>query len=95
MSATYSWTVNGEEARSNDSIGYTFSAAGDYTIVVTVKLFDDRTQCAEATTTMKVRITGSCTYTQGYWKTHPEAWPVDSLFLGNRFYNKNELLSIL
>ena len=26
---------------------------------------------------------GGCTLTQGYWKNHPEAWPVDTLQLGN------------
>jgi hypothetical protein len=37
---------------------------------------------------------GNCTYTQGYWKTHPEAWPVASLTLGSVVYNQAQLLSI-
>jgi len=36
-----------------------------------------------------------CTYTRGYWAQHPDAWPVDSLTLGNVSYTKAELLSIL
>ncbi len=36
-----------------------------------------------------------CTLTQGFWKNHPEAWPVDELTLGNRTYTKAELLVIL
>lgn len=37
-----------------------------------------------------------CTfYTQGYWKNHSEAWPVEQLTLGQRIYSKSELLSIL
>lgn len=36
-----------------------------------------------------------CTLTQGYWKNHEEAWPVDSLMLGSRTYAKAELLLIL
>ncbi|UYZ60401.1 hypothetical protein [Hymenobacter latericus] len=36
-----------------------------------------------------------CTYTQGYWKNHPEAWPVSSLTLGSRTYTKAQLLEIL
>ncbi|AYA36525.1 hypothetical protein D3Y59_05315 [Hymenobacter oligotrophus] len=36
-----------------------------------------------------------CTYTQGYWKNHPEAWPVQELVLGNTTYNKDQLLAIL
>jgi hypothetical protein len=35
-----------------------------------------------------------CTYTQGYWKNHPEAWPVANLTLGSVTYTKAQLLSI-
>ncbi|HVP37721.1 MAG TPA: hypothetical protein VMS93_00910 [Candidatus Saccharimonadales bacterium] len=37
----------------------------------------------------------NCTYTQGYWKNHPSAWPVTSLTLGTVTYNQSQLLSIL
>ena len=37
----------------------------------------------------------NCTFTQGYWKTHPDAWPVDSLMLGTVMYSQAQLLSIL
>lgn len=36
-----------------------------------------------------------CTYTIGYWKNHPEAWPVASLTLGTVNYNAAQLMSIL
>jgi hypothetical protein len=36
-----------------------------------------------------------CTLTQGYWKNHPEDWPVSSLQLGSVVYTKAQLLSIL
>lgn len=36
-----------------------------------------------------------CTLTQGYWKNHPEVWPVDQLTLGTVLYTANELLQIL
>jgi hypothetical protein len=36
----------------------------------------------------------NCTFTQGYWKNHPGAWPVTSLPLGNVVYTAAELLSI-
>lgn len=44
-------------------------------------------------------LTGSpvghdCTYTQGYWKTHPTVWPVASLTLGTVNYTKAQLLQI-
>lgn len=37
----------------------------------------------------------NCTFTQGYWKNHEEAWPVSSLTLGTVSYTKAELLQIL
>jgi hypothetical protein len=37
----------------------------------------------------------NCTFTQGYWKTHPEAWPVTNLTLGTVNYNQTQLLQIL
>jgi hypothetical protein len=39
--------------------------------------------------------TNRCPLTQGYWKTHPAAWPVTSLTLGTVVYNQSQLLSIL
>ena len=36
-----------------------------------------------------------CTNTPGYWKNHPEAWPVSSLTLGVNTYNQQQLLDIL
>src|SRR5688572_1094170 len=37
---------------------------------------------------------GGCTFTQGFWKNHPEDWPVEELTLGDRVYTKAELLAI-
>lgn len=37
---------------------------------------------------------GDCTYTQGYWKNHPSAWPTTSLTLGTVTYNQAQLLAI-
>lgn len=37
----------------------------------------------------------NCTFTQGYWKNHPDAWPVSSLTLGNVTYTETQLLQIL
>lgn len=38
---------------------------------------------------------GCVYYTQGYWKNHPDDWPVESLNLGEATYTKDQLLSIL
>jgi uncharacterized delta-60 repeat protein len=36
-----------------------------------------------------------CPRTHGYWKNHPDAWPVSSLMIGSQSYTKAELLVIL
>lgn len=35
-----------------------------------------------------------CTYTQGYWKNHQEAWPVGNVTLGTVNYTQAQLLQI-
>jgi hypothetical protein len=40
------------------------------------------------------RLLQDCTYTQGYWKTHPEVWPVGSVTLGTVNYTQAQLLLI-
>jgi len=35
-----------------------------------------------------------CVHTQGYWKNHPEKWPVSSLKVGTIIYTKAQLLLI-
>lgn len=52
----------------------------------------DYSENADATLTLQG---SNCTYTQGYWKNHEEAWPVNSLTLGTVNYTKAQLLSIL
>ncbi len=39
--------------------------------------------------------TTNCPFSQGFWKTHPELWPVTSLTLGSVTYDQAQLLSIL
>jgi hypothetical protein len=56
------------------------------------------TATATATPTATPTPTGTpgvCVRGQGYWKNHPEAWPVTELQLGNVTYTQEELLSIL
>jgi hypothetical protein len=36
-----------------------------------------------------------CVFGQGFWKNHPDQWPVTQLQLGNVTYNQQQLLSIL
>jgi hypothetical protein len=52
----------------------------------------DRSPTLEASTKPAAE---NCTFTIGYWKTHPEVWPVAGLTLGSVAYTAAELLSIL
>ena len=36
-----------------------------------------------------------CPRTPGYWKNHPDAWPVDSLTIGGKVYTMAELMTLL
>jgi len=38
---------------------------------------------------------GVCPLTQGFWKKHPDAWPVTSLTIGGITYTQAQLLEIL
>jgi hypothetical protein len=39
--------------------------------------------------------TGPGTGTVGYWKTHPEAWPVDAITIGGVTYTKEDAIAIM
>ena len=57
------------------------------------------TATATATATASVTPTatpgGGCVRGQGFWKNHPDQWPVTELQLGNVTYTQEQLLSIL
>ena len=38
---------------------------------------------------------GGCTYSFGYWKTHPEEWPVEEITIGEVTYSKDQAIEIL
>jgi hypothetical protein len=49
-----------------------------------------------ATVTVVVEsVAPACTLSMGYWKTHPDAWPVESMELGDWVLTKEEALDIL
>jgi hypothetical protein len=70
------------------------------TLTVTLEIQQSSTSPADNTLD-QIRVitecprTGNCPKTQGFWKNHPEDWPVESLTLGNQNYTKPELLTIL
>lgn len=36
-----------------------------------------------------------CTRTQGYWKNHPDDWPVEEITIGGIIYTKEDAINIL
>ena len=52
-------------------------------------------QPTAALTVSTLAAAQNCTFTIGYYKNHPEAWPVTSLTLGTVSYTQAQLLSIL
>jgi hypothetical protein len=70
------------------------------TVTPTVSATPTATATATATPTPTPTPTptgtpSGCARGQGYWKNHPDAWPVTELQLGNVTYTQEELLSIL
>jgi len=43
----------------------------------------------------RVVTSGVGTGTPGYWKNHPEAWPVDQILIGGRLYTKEEAITFM
>jgi hypothetical protein len=43
----------------------------------------------------RVTAQADCSLTQGFWRNHEEAWPVEELILGGTTYTKTQLLAIL
>lgn len=68
------------------------------TTIVTWTATDASGNTVTGTQTVKVlpSVCGkNCTYTIGYWKNHPQAWPVEQLTIGGKVYTKAQALAIL
>ena len=72
-------------------------ASTPYVVRVTAKAYGTYTNSAATPNAVMQTAppTRNCTFTQGFWKNHPENWPVSSLTLGTVVYTKAELLAIL
>lgn len=45
--------------------------------------------------TSRIQAQTPCTLTQGFWKNHPAAWPVDMIMLGGVTYTKEAAITVL
>lgn len=73
----------------NNALELSYGTDYVYTVVAIGSVLQGITLDARTTTVQ------NCTYTQGYWKNHPSAWPTSSLTLGTVVYTQAQLLSIL
>jgi len=78
------------------TLAYVTSGAGNQ-----VSVIDTATNTVFATLSMNspvgVAITPvkfACPLTQGFWKNHPDTWPIISLTLGSQTYTQAELLTL-
>jgi hypothetical protein len=66
---------------------------------VIVARFDDSQGQAQTSNEVQCIWEGQVVYTdphsQGFWKTHEDAWPVSSLTIGGNVYTKAQLLQVL
>ena len=78
-------------------IGPFDASAGQHTNTATVKAMYGSTQVMD---TDKANYYGGkpttgCVRSPGYWKNHPEAWPVQTIVIGGRSYSKSEAIMIM
>lgn len=79
---------------------YGLTMAGTYTATITLVMqpdyggYDDVDVIGPFTFTCDAPG-DACHYTPGYWKNHPENWPLMELSLGGRIYSQAELLRIM
>jgi hypothetical protein len=70
-----------------------------FTISGTATLFangvTENTVSISSTGSLTCPVPNQCPLTQGFWKNHPDAWPVSMLMLGTVTYTEAQLLTIL
>jgi hypothetical protein len=52
-------------------------------------------RCVPKTVTKTITVASPGTGTPGYWKTHPEAWPVDEITIGGVTYSKGAAIGYM
>ncbi len=93
------WTHQFGTAPSESALGVATDSDAVYVVGATVGVFPGETgmgrEDAFISKVHGVSTATVCPRSQGYWKTHESAWPVDSLILGAQSYDETELLGIL
>lgn len=70
---------------------------GDYTVsgMVHLQTPDNDTRTFTQTFTCDCPEQDACHYTPGYWKNHPESWPIPGVTLGGVYYTQSQAIAIM
>jgi PKD repeat protein len=89
---TYEWTFgDGSPNSTVQNPSHVYATAGTYAVTLTVTPF----RCVPKTVTKTITVASPGTGTPGYWKTHPEAWPVDEITIGGVPYDKDAAIDYM
>ncbi len=77
------------------SFTYTGIHPGDDLITATVNVSENYVTTSATQHWDAAPPAGRCPLSKGFWKNHPDAWPVTSLTLGAETYTQGELLILL
>jgi len=80
------------------TLTYTVPCNGTGNLTNTVYVWaqlNETTFYAEASWTTKIPHPCICPHSKGYWKNHPDEWPVDWIEIGETNYTKEEAIDIL
>ncbi|MFC2161940.1 PKD domain-containing protein [Acidobacteriota bacterium] len=84
---TYEWNFgDGSPTSIEQNPAHAYATAGTYVVTLTVTPF----RCVPKTVTKTITVASPGTGTPGYWKNHPEAWPVVDITIGGKIYAKAE-----
>jgi hypothetical protein len=85
LPAGYAFTTANQGSDDQDSDAGTRGFSGAATLTA-VDSSDDTLDAG-------IYLVDACTRTLGYWKTHPEAWPVESITVGGVTYTKDAAIA--
>lgn len=90
---TYMWDFDNDGVwdSTDQNPTWVFNTAGEYAVNLKVIPF----RCVPKTVVKTITVAAPGTGTPGYWKTHPEAWPVEEITVGGATYTKDEAIAYM
>jgi hypothetical protein len=95
----FSWQGDLNKGETNTfNLTYTVPCTVECNVTNTATVWaqlNETTVYAEASWTTKIVHSCICLRSKGYWKNHPDQWPVDLIEIGEVNYTKEEAINIL